>query len=177
MAWHISLFEALRDMRRSLRPSKKTRPSSRRNAPAREPGELAVQSFGVALAVASTGFAAYMISDTERRPQFAGLEHLSIFSKPSHSTARLEPTQVAGGQQKQIDYTPVGSISEPARGASAPGFVLLGVRGGSAVIQTPTTILRVSQGDLVEGLGRIASIEKRGEKWVIVTSTGLVFGN
>lgn len=177
----MSLFHALHRIRPASQSAKKAMPSRMRNArcnvETRESGELAVRSLGVALAIASTAFAAYMISDTERRPQFAGLEHLTIFSKPSHPGAHRAPAQAAGDPRKQIDYTTVGSISERRQSRAVSGFTLLGVRFESAVIQTPTTILRVSQGDLVEGLGRVTAIERRGEKWVVVTPGGLIVGN
>lgn len=178
--WPISRPDALRRMQSGSKQSGRERAPrgrARPDRPAREPGEMIVRSFGVVLAVASTTFAAYMISDTERQPQFAGLEHLSIFSKPAVSAARRTQTQIAADQHNKVDYTPVGSISEQRQDKAVPGFVLLGVRSGTALIQTQNMIARVSPGDVVEGLGRITAIERRGDKWVVVTPSGLIVSN
>ncbi|MBY6242158.1 hypothetical protein [Methylosinus sp. Sm6] len=138
-------------------------------------GENIVRSLGVGLAVASTGFAGYMISDTERRPQFAGIEHLAIYSRPATLAAQRAQMQVAQSQPK-VDYSPVGSIGE-TREPTIPGFRLLEVRAGAALLETPSAIVRVSPGDVVAGLGRITAFERRGDKWVLVTPSGIVAGN
>lgn len=143
---------------------------------ARDFGETAVRSVGIGLAVASTAFATYMISDTERQPQFAGLEHLSIYSRPTTLAARRAQTQVAD-QRSKVDYTPTGSIGDAQQQPAIPGFQLLEVRAGTALIQTPNSIIRVTPGDVVAGLGRVTAFERRGEKWVVVTPSGLVTGN
>jgi hypothetical protein len=157
-------------------------------------GETVVRSVGIGLAVASTAFAGYMISDTERRPQFAGIEHLSIYSRPATLAAQRAQTQVAQAQpqpqapsrsqtqmqmqaQAKVDYAPVGSIGESRQEPTIPGFRLLEVRGGAALLETPNAIVRVSPGDVVAGLGRITAFERRGDKWVLVTPSGIVAGN
>jgi hypothetical protein len=144
--------------------------------PARGFGEIAVRTAGVGLAVVSTAFAAYMISDAERQPQFAGLEHLAIYSRPTVLAAKRFQTQMAD-QRGKVDFTPVGSIAEPQSDASVPGFSLLSVRSGVALLQTPNAIIKVSPGDLVEGLGRVTALERRGDKWSLVTTGGVVVGN
>lgn len=144
--------------------------------PARGIGEMAVGTAGVGLALVSTAFAAYMISDAERQPQFAGLEHLAIYSRPTVIAAKRIQTQVAD-QRGKVDFTPVGSIGEPQSEASVPGYSLLSVRSGVALLQTPNAIVKVSPGDLVEGLGRVTALERRGENWALMTTGGVVIGN
>lgn len=138
-------------------------------------GETVVRTVGIGLAVASTAFAGYMISDVERQPQFAGLEHLAIYSRPAAIAARR--TQTADARSK-VDFTPVGSIAESQpHEAVIPGFRLIEMRGGAALLETPNAIVRVSPGDIVVGLGRITAFERRGDKWVAVTPSGIVVGN
>lgn len=146
---------------------------------AHDRGELVVQSMGLMLAVVSTSFATYMISNSERDPNFSGLEHLAIFSRPALGTRHRELTerQIATVERRDVDYTPVGAISSSARNMTAPGFVLLGVNSGLAVVQAPNAIVRVSLGDMLDGLGRVTSIERRGNKWVVVTQSGLIISN
>lgn len=179
--WPISRTNALRRFRSRLPAETARAPHERATTSYRrlhDPGETLVRSAGVVLAVASTGFAAYMIADTERQPQFAGLEHLAIYARPNMSAAtRRTQTQLAADQQNKVDYTPVGSISEPRQEQPVPGFVLLGVNSGTALVRAPTAIIRVAQGDIVQGLGRVVSIERRGDKWVVVTPSGLIVSN
>jgi hypothetical protein len=143
---------------------------------AHDVGETVVRSLGIGMAVASTAFAAYMISDVDRKPEFAGLEHLAIYSRPTILAARRAQTQVADSRSK-VDYTPVGSIGDAKNEPTLSGYALLEMRGGSALIQTPNAIIRISPGDVVAGLGRITSFERRGEKWVVVTPSGLIVGH
>jgi hypothetical protein len=172
-----------------LRNAARRAPSDSPQAPAlfaerREPrqphaldvGETVVRSLGVGMAVASTAFAAYMIADVDRKPEFAGLEHLSIYSRPSVLAARRAQTEVADARSK-VDFTPVGSIGDAKSEPTLPGYAMLEMRGGSALIQTPNAIIRISPGDVVAGLGRITSFERRGEKWVVVTPSGIIAGN
>jgi hypothetical protein len=172
-----------------LRNAARRAPSASPQAPAlfaerREPprphaldvGETVVRSLGVGMAVASTAFAAYMIADVDRKPEFAGLEHLSIYSRPAMMAARRAQTQVADSRSK-VDFTPVGSIGDTKDEPTLPGYAMLEMRGGSALIQTPNAIIRISPGDVVAGLGRITSFERRGEKWVVVTPSGIIAGN
>jgi hypothetical protein len=145
----------------------------------RDRGEFLVQSVGLVLAIASTTFATYMISNEDRQPEFAGLEHLAIFSRPASATHQREITerQFAANGQPNVDYTPVGSISPLRRSVSARGFVVLGASSGIAVVQGPKAIVRVSPGDPLDGLGRVIAIERRDDKWVVVTSSGLIVSN
>lgn len=142
-------------------------------------GEIVAQSLGLALAVGSATFASYMISNNEREPQFAGLEHLAIFSRPAGSITPRAPTesQPIDNRQSEADYTPTGSISRSKRDLPVRGFVLLGATSGSAVIRGPNGVARISEGDILHGLGRVTAIERRGEKWVVVTPSGLIVSN
>ena len=101
---------------------------------------------------------------------------MSIYSRPTTLAARRAQTQVAD-QRSKVDYTPTGSIGERNSSRRLPGFQLLEVRAGTALIQTPNSIIRVTPGDVVAGLGRVTAFERRGEKWVVVTPSGIVTGN
>ncbi len=137
-------------------------------------GETFVRFTGVALAVGSTAFAARMITDKDYHPEFAGIEHLSIFSKPTRShTAQLDPDFSRRGAG--VDYTPIGVVNSASQGRSKTGFALLEASAGAALLRAPSgDKLRVSRGATVEGLGRVTAIERRGERWVVVTSSGAI---
>ena len=52
------------------------------------------------------------------------------------------------------------------------GWTLREVTNGTAVLQGPTSILRVTLGDTVAGLGKVTAIVRWGKGWVVATSAG-----
>src|SRR5262245_36174313 len=54
------------------------------------------------------------------------------------------------------------------------GWALLEVVNGTAVIQGPNGVWRVTRGDNVPGVGRVDSIVRWGNRWIVATSTGLI---
>jgi hypothetical protein len=64
---------------------------------------------------------------------------------------------------------------QPFPGKSA--FQLLHVANGRALIEDDTGMYVVRVGSLLPDSSRLASIEQREGKWVIVTSTGDVYGS
>lgn len=75
-------------------------------------------------------------------------------------------------------FRPPGLIPEPDRPrVTAPvrGWVLHNVYGGVAVLESRTAgIVEVRRGQNVQGLGRIAGIERRGNRWVVTTDRGVI---
>ena len=47
---------------------------------------------------------------------------------------------------------------------------------GAATLAGPRGIIEVSSGDVVPGLGRVESISRRGGRWVVATSRGVITG-
>jgi len=47
---------------------------------------------------------------------------------------------------------------------------------GTAVLAGPRGIIEVSSGDVVPGVGRVASIFRRGGRWLVATSKGVITG-
>ncbi len=54
------------------------------------------------------------------------------------------------------------------------GWTVRNVSGGTAVLQGPDGIRRLSVGDTVPGAGRIDSIVRWGNRWIVATSRGLI---
>jgi hypothetical protein len=54
------------------------------------------------------------------------------------------------------------------------GWALLEVANGAAVIKGPNGVWRVVRGDTVPGVGRIDSIVRWGNRWIVATSSGLI---
>ncbi len=83
---------------------------------------------------------------------------------------------------EQADMTPTGSIAP--RGAMMPapetgpttivGWTVLDVRGGTAVLGGPDGVRMAKRGDTVPGVGRIDSIVRWGNRWIVATASGLI---
>jgi hypothetical protein len=157
--------------------------------------DRALAGFGVLIALSSLGFAGYMVSDIDRPTRVAGMEYLAIFARPSHPTipadervGALSAPGARDASERALDRTPTGSISDPAAvgraanglapsalaagPAAAPAFKLLYVSEGEGLLQTDVGILHVKAGDVLPRLGRIESIEKVGQRWVLLSENG-----
>lgn len=76
------------------------------------------------------------------------------------------------------------SFAEPAllpasvRAAIPPGgYVLRQVEDGLAFIESRDGLRTVQPGQVLPGAGRVRAIEKRGDKWIVVTSAGVIDGD
>ena len=82
----------------------------------------------------------------------------------------------------QADMTPTGSITPRGPIRPAPetkpttieGWTVLDVRGGTAVLEGPDGIRMAMRGDTVPGIGRIDSIVRWGNRWIVATANGLI---
>ena len=60
------------------------------------------------------------------------------------------------------------------RPATIPGWTVVDVRDGTAVLEGPDGIRMAARGDTIPGLGRVESIVRWGNRWVIATAGGLI---
>jgi len=60
------------------------------------------------------------------------------------------------------------------RPATIEGWTIRDVRGSTAVLEGPDGIQNVVVGDTIPGVGRINSIVRWGNRWLVATSSGLV---
>jgi hypothetical protein len=58
--------------------------------------------------------------------------------------------------------------------ATIPGWTVVDVRDGTAVLEGPDGIRMAARGDTIPGLGRVESIVRWGNRWVIATAGGLI---
>jgi hypothetical protein len=96
---------------------------------------------------------------------------------PPNVTARsIDPTPTGSIPDKSGVGRPVNLILAPMRGVepSPPPspYKLLDVLNGEALVQTDVGLRHVRAGDLLPDLGRINSIERRGDHWVMLTQSG-----
>ncbi|MCA6119896.1 hypothetical protein J6524_34225 [Bradyrhizobium sp. WSM 1738] len=60
------------------------------------------------------------------------------------------------------------------RPTTIPGWTVVDVRDGTAVLEGPDGIRMAARGDAIPGLGRIESIVRWGNRWIVATANGLI---
>ena len=60
------------------------------------------------------------------------------------------------------------------RPTTIEGWTVREVRGGTAILEGPDGIWTVTRGDTVPGVGRIDSIVRWGNRWIVATAGGLI---
>lgn len=119
-----------------------------------------------------------------------------VLGQPSTVSASLVPKPLAkasGAAQSAEASNPASSVLEadtfvtgslePAgpllsvpetRPTTIGGWAVLDVRGGTAVLEGPNGIRMAARGDVVPGIGRIDSIVRWGNRWIVATARGLI---
>jgi hypothetical protein len=73
----------------------------------------------------------------------------------------------------RIAREPMVPVAE-TRPTTIEGWTVLDVRGGTAVLEGPEGVRTAARGDTVPGIGRIDSIVRWGNRWIVATATGLI---
>lgn len=60
------------------------------------------------------------------------------------------------------------------RPSTIPGWSVVEVRDGTAVLEGPEGVKMAARGDVVPGLGRVDSIVRWGNRWIVATASGLI---
>jgi hypothetical protein len=153
--------------------------------------DRAIITAGIFTAVASAGFASYMVSTDHSHPVFNGIEHLTIFARPSGGIDRpIEARMQRPSDDQGVDFTATGTIPGEAASSAPPdyvlpalgardgpvikGFTLRGVSGNVAMVETAQGIYRVEPGTTLPGAGRVLSVQWRQGKFVVVTTLGVI---
>ncbi len=72
-----------------------------------------------------------------------------------------------------IAREPMVPVAE-TRPTTIEGWTVLDVRGGTVVLEGPDGIRTAARGDTVPGIGRIDSIVRWGNRWIVATANGLI---
>jgi hypothetical protein len=155
---------------------------------------------GVAAAIGSAVFAGYMMTHENNPPIFGGVEHLRLFAQPLSPGWRRTSFGDGRGGGRPVDYNATGSIRRGGsaaagdveskgegfvestdgkiqaarRGMVIEGYVVRFVHKGLAIVQGPKGSYAVAPGVTLPNAGRVLSIQKRGNRWVVVTAQGLI---
>jgi hypothetical protein len=60
------------------------------------------------------------------------------------------------------------------RPTTIEGWTVREVVGGTVVLEGPDGVWRASRGETVPGVGRVDSIVRWGNRWIVATSRGLI---
>jgi hypothetical protein len=124
-------------------------------------------------------------SDGARRTaSTSGLQTPPAVSAVSSAGAKAEAAS-PGGARFSVDPASTQASTPPiAREPLVPvaetkpttieGWTVLDVRGGTAVLEGPDGIRTAARGDTVPGIGRIDSIVRWGNRWIVATANGLI---
>jgi hypothetical protein len=99
----------------------------------------------------------------------------SIPKPPVLSPGGARPTPQANVGTAPAIATRQPLVAAPETGpATIPGWTVVDVRDGTAVLEGPDGIRMAARGDTVPGVGRVESIVRWGSRWVIATAGGLI---
>lgn len=90
-----------------------------------------------------------------------------------------QPPQSAGQDtnQRVASVAPETRPTQPypeTRPTTITGWALIEVVDGMAVVQGPSGVWRVRHGDTVPGVGKVDSIVRWGNRWIVATTRGLI---
>ena len=123
------------------------------------------------------------VSDAQALQPFHGAP---AHTRPDGAGPAPSATAAASGP---IDFAPTGTVSpaddqrpaDPAAkdpgqtgAVTLPGFVLRDVFDGKALVESRSALTLVAPGSTLEGAGQVLSIERRGDVWVVTTTTGVI---
>jgi hypothetical protein len=60
------------------------------------------------------------------------------------------------------------------RPSTIPGWSVVEVRDGTAVLEGPEGVRMAARGDTIPGIGRVDSIVRWGNRWIVATASGLI---
>jgi hypothetical protein len=98
---------------------------------------------------------------------------------PNAQSSAPQTPQVAEREanQRVASVAPETRPTQPypeTRPTTIAGWALIEVVDGLAVVQGPNGVWRVRHGDTVPGVGRVDSIVRWGNRWIVATSKGLI---
>jgi hypothetical protein len=109
-----------------------------------------------------------------------GSKEMPQAATPSNAQSNVTQTPQGAGQdanQKVASVTPETRPTQPypeTRPTTIAGWALIEVVDGMAVVQGPNGVWRVRHGDMVPGVGKVDSIVRWGNRWIVATSKGLI---
>jgi hypothetical protein len=104
-------------------------------------------------------------------------------------TGAIQPAKPSGGVRPSVDSASTPPLTQASatitarepivaapetRPTTIEGWTVLDVRGGTVVLEGPDGVRTAARGDTVPGIGRIDSIVRWGNRWIVATASGLI---
>ncbi len=96
-----------------------------------------------------------------------------LTSRTATPPHRIEQDNKLKKLSPPLDHSKMNPTPE-ARPTTIEGWTVHDVSDGMAVLEGPTGIWRAKRGDTVPGVGRVESIVRWGNYWVVATNNGLI---
>jgi hypothetical protein len=93
-------------------------------------------------------------------------------SKAKHNGASSE-VLVATAQQRGKTLNRAAPVPE-TKPQTVEGWMIRDIVGNTVVLEGPEGVWRVTQGDTVPGVGKVGSIVRWGNRWIVSTTRGLI---
>lgn len=94
--------------------------------------------------------------------------------KPSATAASAVFAAQANANPMAMAARPSLAPAPETKPTTIPGWSVVEVRDGTAVLEGPDGIRMAARGDMVPGIGRIDSIVRWGNRWIVATAHGLI---
>jgi hypothetical protein len=94
-----------------------------------------------------------------------------VASQPQHTGAS---SKSPGAAQQQAKLEPPRIPTPETRPTTIDGWIVREVVGGTAVLEGPNGVVRATRGDTLPGVGRVYSIVRWGNRWIVATGSGLI---
>ena len=157
--------------RAALNPTAQTETPSRRIAEikpsgktegARKTSTSGMQTLPGASTVSAAG------ASPSANPQAASPGGANLYTDSSSTVSQAIHANITLTERGPIAPAP------ETRPTTIEGWTVLDVRGGTAVLEGPDGVRMATRGDTVPGIGRIDSIVRWGNRWIVETASGLI---
>ncbi|QPF85933.1 hypothetical protein IC762_06400 [Bradyrhizobium genosp. L] len=118
-------------------------------------------------------------SETPRRmaanaePAVTGSIPRTVAAPPRPLALGAAPTTLNAQAAALAPNQPL-AVAPESRPSTIPGWSVVEVRNGTAVIEGPEGVKMAARGDVIPGLGRVDSIVRWGNRWIVATAGGLI---
>ena len=134
--------------------------------------DLALRAIGATLAGVSVAFAGFMLAYGGGEVRVFGMEHLAIFAQPRGS-AIVRPPSAPPEKQAAVDMAAIGSVADLSPRPPQPLRPdIVAARSDRVWLRIDGKIVPVAPGQVVAGLGKIATIVHRDGGWAALDEKG-----
>lgn len=112
-------------------------------------------------------------SASNSEPAVTGSIPKTMTASPRPLALGTAPTTL-NAQAAALAMKPPQASAPETRPSTIPGWSVVEVRDGTAVLEGPEGVRMAARGDVVPGLGRVDSIVRWGNRWIVATANGLV---